>query len=82
MRNNSHDDSSPHPRENHRPAKFVAILPAKFVVPSALPAKLEAWLNLSQREKASVFIMVRTRAMTGDQVSIVLLPTQGRSKQV
>jgi hypothetical protein len=30
----------------------------------ALPAMFEAWLNLSHREKARVFIMVRTRAMT------------------
>lgn len=43
---------------------LLAMLPARFVVPSALPAKLEAWLNLSQREKASVFIIVRTSAMT------------------
>lgn len=43
---------------------FVAMLPAKFPVPNALPAKFEAWPNLSHLEKASVFIMVRTKAMT------------------
>ena len=43
---------------------LLAMLPARFVEPSALPAKLEAWLNLSQREKARVFITVRTSAMT------------------
>lgn len=42
---------------------LVARVPARFVVPKALPARLEAWLNLSQREKASVFMTVRTRAM-------------------
>lgn len=29
----------------------------------ALEARLEAWLNLSQREKARVLVIVRTRAM-------------------
>jgi len=29
----------------------------------ALDAIFDAWLNLSQRENASVFVMVRTRAM-------------------
>lgn len=43
---------------------LLAMLPAKFVVPRALPARLEAWLNLSHREKASVFIIVSTRAIT------------------
>jgi len=30
----------------------------------ALEARFDAWLNLSQREKATVFVMVRMRAMT------------------
>lgn len=30
----------------------------------ALEARLDAWLNLSQREKARVFVIVRMRAMT------------------
>ena len=34
-----------------------------FVPESAEPAKLEAWLNLSQREKAREFVMVRARAI-------------------
>lgn len=51
-------------RENQRPTMLLAMLPARLLVPKALPARLEAWLNLSQREKARVFIMVRTRAMT------------------
>lgn len=42
-------------------AMLVAMLP-----PKALPAMLDAWLNLSHREKARVFIMVSTRAMTGE----------------
>lgn len=48
---------------------LLAMLPARLPVPKALPARLEAWLNLSQREKARVFIIVRTRAMTGRRVS-------------
>lgn len=56
-------------RENQRPTILLAMLPARLLVPKALPARLEAWLNLSQREKARVFIMVRTRAMTvGDML--------------
>lgn len=42
---------------------FVAMLPARFPLEKALPARLEAWLNLSQREKARLLVMVRTRAM-------------------
>lgn len=48
---------------------LLAMLPARLPVPKALPARLEAWLNLSQREKARVFIIVRTRAMTSEKVS-------------
>ena len=43
---------------------LLARLPARFVLLNALPARFDAWLNLSHREKASVFMMVRTRAMT------------------
>lgn len=51
---------------------LLAMLPARLLVPKALPARLEAWLNLSQREKARVFIMVRTRAMTvGDLLAFL-----------
>lgn len=53
---------------------LLAMLPARLDVPRALPAILEAWLNLSQREKARVFMTVRTRAMTTVAVS-VLMPT-------
>ena len=34
-----------------------------FVPDRAEPAKLEAWLNLSQREKAREFVIVRARAI-------------------
>jgi hypothetical protein len=44
-----------------------------LLVPKALPARLEALLNLSQREKARVFMMVRTRAMTRGRVSRIIL---------
>lgn len=43
---------------------LLAMLPARLLVLNALPAIFEAWLNLSQRENASVFMMVRTRAIT------------------
>ena len=32
--------------------------------PKALPAKLLAWLNLSHLENATVFVIVKARAMT------------------
>ena len=41
----------------------VAKLPAIFDPDSADPARLDAWLNLSQREKAREFVMVRASAM-------------------
>lgn len=51
-------------RENHRPTMFDARLPARLPPEKAEPARFEAWLNLSQREKARVFIIVSTSAMT------------------
>ena len=44
---------------------LLAMLPARLPVPKAVPAMLEALLNLSHREKARVFMIVRTRAITG-----------------
>lgn len=43
---------------------LLASVPARFVLLNALPARLDAWLNLSQRENASVFMTVSTSAMT------------------
>jgi hypothetical protein len=51
-------------RENQLLTMLLAMLPARLPVPKALPAMLEALLNLSHREKARVFMIVRTRAMT------------------
>jgi hypothetical protein len=42
------------------PATFLAMPPDR----SALPARFDAWLNLSAREKARVFVAERDRAMT------------------
>lgn len=42
---------------------LLAILPARLPEYNALPAMFDAWLNLSQREKARVFVMVRARAI-------------------
>src|SRR3569833_1273812 len=50
-------------REKNRPIMPVAMVPARLLEYRALPAKLEAWLNLSQREKARELVMVSTRAM-------------------
>lgn len=43
----------------------LAMLPARPPEYRALPAMLDAWLNLSHLEKAMAFMMVRTKAMTG-----------------
>jgi len=57
-----------HERLNNRlnmpPAMFRAI-PLEYM---ALEARFDAWLNLSQREKATVFVMVRMSAMTVGKV--------------
>lgn len=37
-------------------------MPPEYI---ALEARLEAWLNLSHRENAKVFVMVRMSAITG-----------------
>lgn len=42
---------------------FDARLPARLPPEKAEPARFDAWLNLSQREKASVFMTVRMSAM-------------------
>jgi hypothetical protein len=54
----------------NRPIMFPARLDAMPPPRKAEPAKVDAWLNLSQREKATVLVMVRTRAMTGGRVSL------------
>lgn len=45
-------------------ARLVAMLPEL----KALPAKLDAWLNLSHLEKARVFVIVRTSAIAIPQI--------------
>jgi hypothetical protein len=52
---------------------LLARLPARLPVPKALLAMLEALLNLSHREKARVFMMVRTRAITSNQVLVACI---------
>lgn len=49
--------------EKNLPIILLAMLPARLVPLNALPARLEAWLNLSHREKASVLVIVKTSAM-------------------
>ena len=50
-------------RRNKRPTMPVAIVPARLLDDRAEPARLDAWLNLSQREKARELVIVRTRAI-------------------
>ena len=42
---------------------LLAMLPAMLPELNAVPAMLEAWLNLSHLEKASELVMVRTNAI-------------------
>jgi predicted dienelactone hydrolase len=48
----------------------VAIVPARLDDDKAEPARLEAWLNLSQREKARELVTVRTRAMAAAPLQV------------
>ena len=48
----------------NRPTMFPAIVLANPPPPNAPLVRLEAWLNLSHLEKATVFVSVRTRAIT------------------
>lgn len=50
----------------NRPTTPDANLPAIFpgMLPKAVPASEDAWLNLSHLEKATVFVIVKTKAMT------------------
>lgn len=42
------------------PPAILLANPPEYI---ALEARLDAWLNLSQRENATVFVMVRTNAI-------------------
>lgn len=55
--------SSLYPLLKSLPTMPLAMLPARPVVEKALPAMLDAWLNLSQREKARELVMVRAIAI-------------------
>ena len=48
------------------PARFLASPPEYM----AEEARLEAWENLSQREKATVFVIVRTSAIAAVGVEL------------
>lgn len=48
---------------NILPTMPLAMFPASPVVEKAVPAMLDAWLNLSHREKARELVMVRTIAI-------------------
>jgi len=50
--------------EKNLPTILVAMLPAMLPELSALPAMLDAWPNLSHREKARLLVMVKISAMT------------------
>lgn len=50
---------------------LLAMLPARLPPERALPAKLDAWLNLSHREKARVFIIVRISAIAAASLATI-----------
>ena len=50
---------------------LLAMLPAMLPEEKALPAMLDAWLNLSQRENANEFVMVSASAIAGEKRSHV-----------
>lgn len=59
------------------------MFPAKFLAKpeplNALPAKLEAWLNLSHLENATVFVMVKANAITNNNHQKVNLESLEKS---
>lgn len=50
-----------------------ATVPARLLVDSADPARFDAWPNLSHLEKASVFVIVKTNAMTIEKLVFRIL---------
>ena len=66
------------------PPAILLAIPLPYI---ALLAKLLAWLNLSHRENATVFVMVRTSAMTtresqvGDRIATMPRPTHSAGWQ-
>jgi hypothetical protein len=60
----------------HRLNQLLTRPPARFLASPdpymAFEAKPLAWLNLSHLEKASVFVMVRTSAMTANMLAFLL----------
>lgn len=68
------------PAANRRLASPPAMLRATPPELSALVAMLLACENLSQREKATVFVIVRTSAITGAAVASVR-PCEGENSR-
>lgn len=66
--------SLPQPLEKNLEIMPVATVPARFPVLNAVPARFDAWLNLSHLEKASVFVMVNTSAMTSRKSASLYTP--------
>lgn len=66
--------SLPQPLEKNLEIMPVATVPARFPVLNAVPARFDAWLNLSHLEKASVFVMVNTSAMTSRKSAFLYTP--------
>ncbi len=50
-------------REKNLPTMLLAMFPAMLLLLKAVPARFDAWLNLSHREKARVLVMVKTSAI-------------------
>lgn len=61
---------------NILPTMPLAMFPASPVVEKAVPAMLDAWLNLSHREKAKELVMVKTIAIAimKNNVSLEIIP--------
>lgn len=64
---------------NSLPTMPLAIFPASPLVEKAVPAILDAWLNLSHREKASELVMVKAMAIAISNANSVSIPFSSHS---
>lgn len=61
------------------PTMPLAMLPASPDVEKAFPAMLEAWLNLSHREKANELVMVRAIAIAVGKAEVLVVSTRRKA---
>jgi hypothetical protein len=75
-----HSPSISQPLEKNLPARLLAMFPAKPPEYSALPARFDAWLNLSHLENARLLVIVRASAIAVDpEVSVGQTPSDTSS---